>query len=117
MSVPLERRRRLRSRSTSAGDALWSRLRGRRFIGFKFRRQYPLGQFIVDFFCARRSLVIELDGGQHFEARGQAYDAWRKRFLEERGIRVLRFANDLVFRETEAVLETIFAALTTDPSP
>ena len=115
--VPLVRRRRLRNRSTEAEAALWRILRDRRFAGFKFRRQHPLGPFIVDFFCARGSLAIELDGGQHFEPSARAYDAWRTRFLEERGIRVIRFADDLVFRETEAVLEAIFAALKPDPSP
>jgi adenine-specific DNA-methyltransferase len=86
--------------------------------GFKFRRQYPCGPFILDFFCPARRLAIELDGGQHYEASAAAYDARRSHFLATRGISVLRFASDQIFRETEAVLMTIaFALGAYGPSP
>jgi very-short-patch-repair endonuclease len=118
MDTPLARRRRLRRDSTDAEAALWSHLRAHRFADFKFRRQHSCGPFIVDFFCARRRLAVELDGGQHYEPAAQAYDARRTRYLATRGIRVLRFGSDLVFRETEAVLAAIARALYVDlPSP
>src|SRR5262245_50673744 len=110
-SSSLARRRELRAASTDAEAALWQRLRAHRFAGFKFRRQHPCGPFILDFFCARIQLAIELDGGQHFEPDVQAYDARRSRYLADRGITVLRFGTDLIFREPDAVLARIAAAL------
>jgi very-short-patch-repair endonuclease len=118
MHVSLVRRRQLRRRSTDAEVALWSQLRARRFAGFKFRRQHPCGPFILDFFCAKSRLAIELDGGQHFEPEAQAYDARRTRYLADRGITVLRFGADLIFREPHGVLTAIAVALGLDgPSP
>jgi very-short-patch-repair endonuclease len=116
MDLSLIRRRRLRREQTDAEAALWRCLRGRGFVGFKFRRQHPCGPFILDFFCLERHLAIELDGGQHFEEPAQAYDARRTRYLSERGIKVLRFPTDLVFREREGVLTVIALALGV-PSP
>ena len=116
MDLSLTRRRQLRRDQTDAEAALWRCLRGRRFVGFKFRRQHPCGPFILDFFCADRRLAIELDGGQHYEEAAQAYDARRTRYVNERGITVLRFATDLVFRESEDVLNAIALALGI-PSP
>ena len=118
MDTSLLRRRHLRRRSTDAEAALWFHLRGRRFAGFKFRRQHPCGPFILDFFCAERLLAVELDGGQHFEPMAQAYDARRTSFLAARGITVLRFGSDKVFLETHAVLAVIAVSLgIDDPSP
>jgi very-short-patch-repair endonuclease len=111
MDVRLERRRELRRQSTTAEAALWQDLRGRRLEGFKFRRQHPCGDYILDFFCPERGLAIELDGGQHFELAGRAYDQRRDSYLASRGIRVLRLGTDLVLREREAVLGAILAAL------
>ena len=118
MNTALARRRELRRNSTDAEAALWSHLRAHRFAGFKFRRQHSCGPFILDFFCTRRKLAIELDGGQHYEPEAQAYDARRTDYLARRGITVLRFATDLVFRETDGVLSAIADALGIDgPSP
>ena len=102
--------RQLRRDSTDAERALWRRLRARR-IGAKFRRQHALGPFIADFYCAAARLVVELDGGQHFESRGELDDARRTRWLDERGIRVLRFTNTEALREPDAVVDAIAAAL------
>jgi very-short-patch-repair endonuclease len=113
----LERRRQLRTDATDAEGLIWQHLRGRRFQGFKFRRQHPIGPYILDFFCPLRGVAIELDGGQHFEIAAQAYDQRRTDFLSGHGICVLRFNNDLVFLETEAVLEVIAHAVDGDPSP
>jgi very-short-patch-repair endonuclease len=116
MDVTLTRRRRLRRQSTDAEAVLWDHLRNRHFSDFKFRRQQPLGPFIADFFCPARSLAIELVRGQQFEPNAQAYAAWRIRFLNERGIAVLRFQSDQIFREIDAVLKAILHALS-DPDP
>jgi very-short-patch-repair endonuclease len=100
--------RRLRSNPTEAELRLWSRLRRRQLDGLRFRRQVPLGRFIVDFSCYDERLVIELDGGQHLENHEE--DAARTQWLESRGFRVLRFWNDEVFKNMDGVLETIRAA-------
>jgi very-short-patch-repair endonuclease len=117
MNASLARRRALRRESTDAEARLWTHLRAKRFARFKFRRQHPCGPYIVDFYCARRALAIELDGGQHYEPRQQEYDERRTAFLQRAGIRVLRFPTDLVFREGAAVLETIARALGAFPDP
>jgi very-short-patch-repair endonuclease len=79
----------------------------------KFTRQKPLGSYIVDFYCSRERLVIEVDGHSHFDARGQARDAIRTRALEALGLRVIRFRNDEIGESFEAVCERIIAALKT----
>src|SRR4051812_27311128 len=104
MDIPLERRRVLRRDCTAAEAALWVALRAKRFAGFKFRRQHPCGPYILDFYCARERLAIELDGGQHLEPPARSYDERRTAFLHRRSIKVLRFATDLIFRERAAVL-------------
>ena len=96
---------------------MWFHLRAKRLAGFKFRRQPPCGPYILDFYCPDRRLAVELDGGQHFEPEAEAYDERRTMYLSARGINVLRFANDVVFREREAVLEEIARALGGGPSP
>ncbi len=105
----------LRKRSTSAEIALWQQLRGRRTHGFKFRRQHVMGPFIVDFVCLERSLVIEVDGGIHRVT--EKYDADRTRWLEGRGFRVIRFSNDEVMRDEDAVIQEILKQLAAPPGP
>jgi very-short-patch-repair endonuclease len=100
----------LRKNMTDAERKLWAQLRNRRLQGFKFRRQQPLGKYIVDFVCFEKKLVIELDGGQHQEQ--QDYDAQRTEWLQTQGFRVLRFWNHQVLTETGAVLQAIWKALT-----
>lgn len=97
----------LRRNMTDAERELWHYLRNRAFMGYKFRRQYPVGPYIVDFACLARRLVVELDGGQH-EA---AIDARRTRYLQGCGYRVLRFWNNDVFNQQDAVLAAIRDAL------
>ena len=97
--------RNLRSRLTDAERRLWARLRNRRLLGVKFRRQDPVGSYIADF-CARElRLIVELDGGQHTTQR--EYDARRTRYLEAKGYQVIRFWDNDVLRDTNAVLEEI----------
>jgi len=105
--------KRMRSEPTAAEAALWRRLRGARLLGFKFKRQQPLGSYIVDFVCFEQKLVIEVDGGQH-DGEG---DAPRTQWLEGQGFRVLRFWNDEVATRENDVLESIIAALRAYPSP
>ena len=116
MSIPLFKRRQLRSNSTDSEAALWQHLRNRRLGGLKFRRQHPFGPYILDFFCPERGLAIELDGGQHFDPVAVVYDARRTRYLTASGITLLRFTSDKVFVEREAVLLAIAAALGIDRS-
>ena len=101
--------RRLRRDQTDAERVLWFRLRDRRFNGWKFRRQFPVDRFVVDFFCADAHLIIELDGGQH--AVRVAADLERTKILEAMGYLVIRFWNNDVMKNIDGVLEEINAAL------
>ena len=103
--------RRLRTGMTEAEQKLWSRLRGKQLHGVQFYRQKPLGPYIVDFFGPKAKLVIELDGGQHFEPAHQGRDAVRDGWLKKQDLMVLRFDNLQVLRETEAVLEHIWCVM------
>ena len=95
----------LRLQPSKAEQVLWYHLRQRQIKGFKFRRQHPIGQFIVDFVCLPKKLIIEVDGGQH--ATRTIYDFNRTRWLESQGYKVLRFWNNEVLVNTENVLEII----------
>jgi len=104
---------------TDAERLLWRHLRNRELGGWKFRRQYPVGPYIVDFICVDKNVVIEVDGGQH--AENEDSDLQRSAFLNKMGYRVRRLWNNEVLQETEAVLNTIFAILANSdqnsPSP
>jgi ATP-dependent helicase HrpA/adenine-specific DNA-methyltransferase len=97
----------LRSRETDAEAKLWQRLRDRRLSGEKFRRQHPLGRYVLDFFAAEVKLAVELDGGGHIEPAQAAYDRERTKNLNRSGIQVIRFPDDDVLLRTDAVLESI----------
>lgn len=101
--------RRLRRRLTDAERALWRNLRDRQLDGHKFRRQHPLGRFVVDFVCLEERLVVELDGGQH--ALRKNADTARTAWLNREGYRVLRFWNNEVLRNTDGVLAEILRTL------
>lgn len=101
--------RRLRKRPTEAEQRLWSRLRRQQLDGFRFRRQAPIGRYVVDFVCFSTSLVIEVHGGEHAFQRGR--DERRTRWLESQGFHVLRLWNNEVLGNTEGVLEVILAVL------
>lgn len=103
--------RQLRHEPTQAEDALWQLLRGRRLGGFKFRRQYAIERFIVDFVCLEKRLIVEVDGEIHDHQI--EYDAIRQTFLEAQGFRVLRFRNDEVLKTGVSVVKRIVVALTT----
>jgi very-short-patch-repair endonuclease len=95
----------LRKNSTIAERKLWYRLRSRNFLNLKFRRQEPVGEFIVDFICYEKKLIIELDGGQHNE--NEANDIKRTKKLEMEGYKVLRFWNTDVINSINGVLTVI----------
>ena len=107
----------LRQAPTDAEARLWYFLRNRRLDNKKFRRQHAIGNYIVDFICVESELVIELDGGQHADLFAQQADEQRSAFLAERGLRVLRFWNNDVLRQTEVVLEQILQAFDEAPHP
>ena len=114
----LERAKSLRTNQTDAEQRLWYYLRAHRFMGMKFKRQKPVGNYIVDFVCFAPMLVVEIDGGQHAEQ--VVYDRRRDTYLQGEGFTVLRFWNNQVLNETDAVLESIRQTLITlspDPSP
>ena len=104
--------RELRKKQTDAENLLWLLLRDRRLGGFKFRRQQPMGHYILDFYCHDVALAVELDGGGHAEDQQVEYDNIRSVELAGAGIRVLRFWNNEVMLETESVLTVIWNELT-----
>jgi very-short-patch-repair endonuclease len=107
--------RKLRKDSTETERYLWQRLRDRQIEGFKFRRQQPIGRYVVDFVNLENKLVIELDGGQHLNC---PQDRVRDEWLRAEGYKVLRFWDSEVFNNVEGVLEVIRVALPTPhPNP
>ncbi len=106
VEVARENRRKL----TTAEMRLWNALRGRRVAGLKFRLQHPFGQFVLDFFCLERNLAVEVDGGSHNEPGQKEYDADRTQYLNDQGIRVLRFRNEEVLANLDQVLSQIIKA-------
>jgi very-short-patch-repair endonuclease len=112
--------RALRRRLTDAEAALWRHLRAGQLQGRKFRRQQALGPYIVDFYCHECGLIVEVDGGQHFDVLQLKQDQVRTDWLEARGLRVLRFTNLDILNERELVLERILVeveARRPHPSP
>jgi very-short-patch-repair endonuclease len=109
-STNRSRARKLRKELTDAEQALWQRLRYKQLDGHKFRRQQPLGPYIVDFACFEKRLVIEVDGGQHAEK--PLIDAKRTAWLTSQGFRVVRFWNNDVLNSIESVLAVIQEKLT-----
>ena len=105
------RARQLRRQETWAEKLLWRWLRDRRFASYKFRRQHPLGNYFLDFFCEEAELNIELDGGQHGFPEQQQHDTEREKFLQSRGIKTLRFWNSRLRRDAQNIRDTIFNEL------
>ena len=96
--------RNLRKQSTSQEEILWNLLRNRQFSNLKFRRQYPIGKYIVDFVCIKKKLIIELDGGQHNLDKNIEYDNQRTQFLENLGYTVIRFWNNDIDNNLDGVI-------------
>jgi very-short-patch-repair endonuclease len=113
MFQPRARARELRKNPTDAERLLWQKLRYWQLDGCKFRRQQPLGRYIVDFACLQRKLIIELDGGQH--AQQEDYDKERDVWLRDQGFVVLRFWNNDVMQNMDGVMEMIVESLKSTP--
>ncbi|WP_414718169.1 endonuclease domain-containing protein [Stutzerimonas kunmingensis] len=105
--------RNLRGQLTDCERLLWRQLRNRGLAGFKFRRQHPCPPYVLDFYCAELRLVVELDGGQHFDKAGLAKDRLRTAYLQHHGLEVLRFSNLDVIRNLEGVLTEILSWIET----
>jgi very-short-patch-repair endonuclease len=101
----LHHARRMRHEPTKVEMKLWQKLRRRQLGGYKFRRQHPIGNYIVDFYCAETKLIVEVDGDIH--AHQEAYDAERTADLEALGYQVIRFWNGQILQEMDGVLEVI----------
>ena len=104
-----QKARQLREHSTDAEKLLWHHLRNRRLNGWKFRRQFPVGKYIVDFVCQELKLIIEIDGGQH--ADQITYDLERTRILNSKRYQVVRYWNNEVLGNTTSVLESLTLTL------
>jgi len=113
--LKVQRARHLRRDATHAEKHAWDILRGRRLFGLKFRRQHPIGGFIVDFYCAELRLVLELDGSGHACDAQAEYDAARAACLESRGVQVRRIRNDAVSEEALRML--VQTLINRSPSP
>ena len=101
----------LRKNMTSQEKALWKLLRNSKLNNYKFRRQYPIGDYIVDFICIEKFLIIEIDGGQHNETKNIEYDTTRTHYLEKRGFKVIRFWNNDIDKNMDGVYETLLQNL------
>jgi very-short-patch-repair endonuclease len=107
----LEFRRGLRRASTDAERLLWRLLRAKRLAGIKFRRQHPIGPYVLDLYSPAARLALEADGGQHFTPEREVPELARTEYLARRGIRVMRFTNLEILLEPEVVLEAIWTAV------
>jgi very-short-patch-repair endonuclease len=105
--------RQLRGRSTDAERVLWYHLRARRFAGYKFRRQVPIGDYVVDFLCCGSRLIVEVGGNQH--ALQAEYDRKRDGWLQQAGYRVLRLPDNVVLKQRQVALEAIWQELQKPP--
>ena len=108
-------RQTLRNNATSSEAILWRALKAKQVDGLKFRRQFGVGPYVIDFYCPEIRLGIELDGGVHKTSYTHEYDEMRSRFLAENGIRVLRFDNEVVFNNVEGIIEAIKKARSDHP--
>ena len=103
--------RMLRRNTTDAERLLWARLRDKRFAGYKFRRQAVIGDYVADFCCKSEMLIVEADGGGHSDDDANPYQQRRTAYLQARGYRIVRFWNNDIIQNTDAVLERILRIL------
>ena len=104
--------RALRTNLTDAEQRLWNRLRRKQISGVQFYRQKPIGDYIVDFFAPAIRLVIEVDGGQHFQSANAEYEKQRSKYLEQLGFRGLRLDDRQVLLQTDEIIQEIFRTIT-----
>lgn len=103
----------LRKKNTDAERYIWRHLRSKQLEGLKFRRQHPIGKYVVDFVCLEKKIIVEVDGGQH----SQEVDGTRDKWLANEGFEVLRFWNNEVLKNIDGVLEVIRLELLSHPHP
>jgi len=101
----------LRKNMTDAKRPLWSRLRQKQIKGYHFYRQRIIGNYIVDFYCPKGKLIVEVDGGQHYQVDGNMKDKVRDDYIREVGMKIIRFSDREVFKNLEGVLEKIYEIL------
>ena len=106
-STEKAKRRRLRSDSPTAETTIWTSLRRKNIVGYRFRRQYSVGPYVIDFYCPALKLAVEIDGDSHFIGDAVEDDKQRQAFIESFGIRFLRFTNRDIYDNLEGVLEAI----------
>ena len=109
--------RKLRTSMTDAEQLFWSRVRRKQIENFQFYRQKNIGQYIVDFYCPSGKLIVEIDGGQHYENEGMKKDQERDRYLQNLGFTVQRFSDIDVLKNIEGVVETIHEQLKSPLTP
>ncbi|HOK80203.1 MAG TPA: endonuclease domain-containing protein [bacterium] len=103
--------RTLRQKMTDVERLFWSKIRMRQLNGYQFYRQRPIGEYVVDFYCPRAKLIIEIDGGQHYEDDGRRKDEMRDKFLSGIGLKILRFSDRDVIENIEGVVEHVLENL------
>ena len=106
-----ERSRGLRRNMTEAEKLLWSRIRKKQVKDYQFYRQRVIGNYIVDFYCPKAGLIVELDGGQHYHPEDLKKDTLRDEYMEGLGLRTLRFSNNEIFGNLDIVMEKIYSCL------
>ncbi|OGE78187.1 MAG: hypothetical protein A2751_03445 [Candidatus Doudnabacteria bacterium RIFCSPHIGHO2_01_FULL_46_14] len=111
------KRQKLRTDMPPAERILWGHLKNKSVLGVKFRRQYSVGKYIVDFYCPLLKLAIEIDGDSHFDDNSARLDKDRQAYIQSFGIKFLRFTNQEIYKNLEAVLEEIETAIKTSPNP
>ena len=109
--------RQLRNNMTIAEQLMWSKIRRKQIMDLQFYRQKNIGPYIVDFYCPQVKLIVEIDGGQHYEEKGQHQDRQRDQYLEKLGFTVLRFSNIDVLKNIDGALEVICERLKISPNP
>ncbi|MGA9364243.1 MAG: endonuclease domain-containing protein [Bacteroidota bacterium] len=119
-SSETDKRRMLRRSMSKAEVLLWTHLSRKQMLGYKFRRQHGVDQFVIDFYCPKLRLAVEIDGPSHAEQEAVEYDKMRQSYIEALGIRFLRFQNDEIYEDMQSVLESVASkikSLTTPESP
>jgi very-short-patch-repair endonuclease len=109
--------RKLRSNQTDAERLLWSKIRKKQMGNFQFNRQKPIGNYIVDFYCDKAKLVVEIDGGQHYEYQNILEDKKREEYLIKSGLKTIRFTNLEVLKNIENVVDKIYQEIKIHPHP
>jgi len=103
----LDKRRILRQRQTKTEEIMWNNLRNRKFLGYKFKRQYSVSCFVLDFYCSELKLAIEVDGKYHDNEEIKKYDRDRQEYIESLGIKVIRIKNEEIISDLKNVLRSI----------